>query len=99
MTKTKTKDDPCERIMTRQDKLTKWEKIYSKAMGVIKDNLGIDKDAVYAACHAIQTGSREIGIIERIMRLNGELVDERTSNTGDSIGWGDISGQGSEADA
>lgn len=98
MTKTN-KDEPCERVLTRSEKLEKWEKIYSQAMEVIKENLGIDKDSVYAACHAIQTGSREIGIIERIMRLNGELTDEGgRMDTGDTIGWGDVS-EYSEAEA
>jgi hypothetical protein len=68
MSKT-TKKDSCERVLSRQDKLDKWERIYSKALNIIYVCLGSDKDAVYAACHSIQTASREIGIIENHIRL------------------------------
>lgn len=73
--------------MTRKDKLAKLVKIYAKALGVIDDNLGVDKDHVYAGCHTIQTMSREIQTTERVMQLMGELESETSTQDAYVIGY------------
>lgn len=70
--------------MTRAEKLAKWEKIYEKCMNVIEKNVGVDKDAVYAACTAITTASREVQIVERVMRTLGEIGAEESTVV---LGW------------
>jgi hypothetical protein len=76
MTKSKDENNACGqevRILTRPEKLQKLERIYSKALDIIFNQLGIDKDSVYAACQSVQTVSREINQLEKIMRMLGEL--------------------------
>ncbi len=91
--------DPCTgAVMTRREKLAKWEAIYAKCMDVIDKNLGIDKDSVYAACTAITTASREIVTVENVMRNLGELEVESTK-TADCIGWGTLTNDQYESSA
>lgn len=74
--KNKDEKDPCGRLLTREERLHKWGLIYDKALGVIAKNLGLGgsgKDIIYAACQSIQTASREIQIIERVMTILGEI--------------------------
>jgi len=89
--KKKNTTDPCERVLAREEKLEKLELIYSKAISVMFDALGNDKDSVYAAAQAIQTASREIGMIERVISLNQE-VEAPVDTIGGTIGWGSLAG-------
>ena len=75
--------DPCPPVYSREEKLDKFERIYAKALDTILDSLGKDKDSVYGACKAIECASREIGTIERVMRL----VGESTGTTRTVIGY------------
>jgi hypothetical protein len=75
--------DTCERearILTRPEKRAKLERIYSKSLDIIFEQLGIDKDSVYAACQALQTAGRELKALEFVMKMVGEL-DENTEET------------------
>jgi hypothetical protein len=76
MGKTKNENIACEPedlVLTRAEKKEKLELIYSKAVRLIFEKLGTDKDTVYAACQALQTASRELNVVEKIMRITGEL--------------------------
>jgi hypothetical protein len=76
-------------ILTRQQKIDKWEEIYSDALDVIKKGLGGDKKSVYSACVVIQTASRELGVIFNVMQTLGELPTQRR-DAFDTIGWAEV---------
>jgi hypothetical protein len=89
MGKTKNENIACEPedlVLTRAEKKEKLELIYSKAVRLIFEKLGTDKDTVYAACQALQTASRELNVVEKIMRITGELEPEDTKEE-NTIGW------------
>ena len=56
-------------LMNKQKKLEKLEAIYDKALRTLDKNLNVDKGLVYGACQAMQTVSREIQTLERVMRI------------------------------
>jgi hypothetical protein len=60
-------------VLSRPEKKELLEKIYSKAAKLLFMELGIDKDSVYAACQTLQTVSRELVVLDKIMLLTGEL--------------------------
>lgn len=87
--------------MTRIEKREKLQAIYAKALGVMLENLGVDKDQVYAACSALTTVSRELGTVEHTMRMLNELeVEAVVEGSVDSIGWAELLKAGeAQADA
>ena len=64
-------------MLTRKEKLKKLSAIYDKALDTIHGGLGVSKDDVYAGCQALQTVSRELQTLERVMQVLGEDISSK----------------------
>ncbi len=73
-------------MLSREEKLEKLNSIYAKSLDTIDRNLGKDKEQVYAGCQALQTVSREMVVLERVMSMLGE--SKRTEKR--VLGWDEV---------
>lgn len=64
-------------MLSREEKIQKLEGIYAQALGVLEKYLGKQETHVYAACRALESASRELGIVGRIaamQEVSGSVV-------------------------